>query len=566
MGSRRAHAPWLRILYCQAWILVGLLSTHAAAGAPPNILLLVAEDLGPRIGAFGDGAAVTPHIDALAEEGVRFTRTFTTAGVCAPSRAALITGRHQMAIGAQHMRTSTRPEGDYRSVPPANVKAFPELLRAHGYYTFVTEKLDYQFSGPFLGSGPFTIWDEEGGEAYWEGREAEQPFFGMINFGVTHESAIFRGLGSWPHGVIHFVMQVVYAYRYGLGGLPIPEASAPEKLSLPPYYPDTPVVREDLARHYANIHEMDRQVGEVLARLDVAGLADSTIVIWTTDHGDGLPRAKRELFDSGLLVPMIVRWPEAHRPDGRRPGEIDTRLVSFVDLAPTILAMAGAGVPSDLPGFDFADPAAPPRPFVFASRDRIDEVEDRQRASRDARFKYIRSDRPEQPGGHELAFRDNQEIMRELWRLKDAGALDADALRWFEPPGRERLFDTEADPYELRDLSGDPAHRADLERLRDAVDGWLERIGAAAETPESEMVEAIWPGGDQPVTPPPRLRVVGDRVTIESPVEGASIGFRLDEGRWQVYVAPFTRPPGAEVIAKAVRYGWKESAEVHSSR
>ena len=165
----------------------------------PNILLLVAEDLSPRIGASGDPVAQTPHIDQLASEGVRYPNTFTTAGVCAPSRAALILGMHQISTGGQHMRTATRPEGSYKSVPPAQVKAFPELLRAAGYYTFNTAKNDYQFSGALTGSGPFTIWDAENDQELWRSRPSDAPFFGMLNFGETHESAMFSSLGSRPN-------------------------------------------------------------------------------------------------------------------------------------------------------------------------------------------------------------------------------------------------------------------------------------------------------------------------------------------------------------------------------
>ena len=203
---------WIRRAGCVLFAVV--LAGSALAEERPNVLLFVAEDLSGRIGAFGDPVASTPHIDRLAREGVRYPNTFTTAGVCAPSRAALITGVHQISIGAQHMRTSTRPAGAYTSVPPPELKAFPELLRAAGYYTFVNQKLDYQFSGVLAGSGPFTIWDAEGPES-WRGRPDGAPFFGMINLGETHESGVFRPLGTWPHSGMHFLMQLYLAYQYG---------------------------------------------------------------------------------------------------------------------------------------------------------------------------------------------------------------------------------------------------------------------------------------------------------------------------------------------------------------
>jgi arylsulfatase A-like enzyme len=543
--------------------LAGLaLTLGAAAGAAasepearPNLLLLVAEDLGPRIRAFGDPLAETPSIDRLAAEGVRFPNAFTTAGVCAPSRAALVTGMHQISIGAQHMRAASRPAGGYASVPPPDVKAFPERLRAAGYYTFVTEKLDYQFSGHATGTGPFSIWDAEDDPELWGGRDPGQPFFGMLNFLETHESGLFLPLGSPPHSLIHLAVQLMRAWRYGLGsgGAPVPLAA----ITVPPYYPDTPTVRADLARQYENVRRMDAAVGAVLARLEADGLLESTLIVWTTDHGDGLPRAKRELFDSGIRVPLVVRWPARCRPAGAVPGSADERLVSAVDLAPTFLELAGVAPPDLLHGRSLV--SGRPREYVYASRDRIDEVADRQRAVRDAGFKYIRSWHPELPGGHPLAFRDNLESMRELRSLHAAGRLEAPARRWLEPNASERLFDLRSDPHELRDVSGDPAYAAELARLRAAQGAWLARVGDWSEEPEDAMVARFEPGGRRQRTPAPRAELAGDRLALRPATGGASLGYRIDAGRWRLYTGPLRVPPGARVEAKAVRYGWLES-------
>ena len=539
--------------------LVVLIGGAAGAAERPNILLLVAEDLSARVGAFGDPVAVTPHLDALAAEGVRYPNTFTTAGVCAPSRAALVTGVHQISFGAQHMRASSRPDGGYRAVPPPEVKAFPERLRAAGYYTFTSLKLDYQFSGVLPESGPFTIWDAEDGDVLWSGAGEGQPWFGMLNYGETHESGLFQPLGHWPHSLLHFAMQLLRAWQYGIPDSVGPVA--PDAVVVPPYHPDTRAARADLARHYQNIMQMDAAVGAVLERLEEDGLADSTIVVWTTDHGDGLPRAKRELYDSGLRVPMIVRWPETHRPEGAVPGSVDERLVSFVDLAPAVLSLAGAPVPDELPGRSFASPGVPRREYVFASRDRIDEVDDRQRAVRDTRWKYIRSWHSEVPGGHPLAFRDNIEIVRELHALHAAGELDADQRRWFEPFGREKLFDTEVDPHELHDLSDAPEHAAVLARMRGALSDWLARTPDWSEVPESEMVARFESEGGAGETAVPVFEVVDGRIRLASSTLGASLGYRIDGGPWKLYTGPFAAPAGSTVAAKAVRYGWDESAE-----
>jgi arylsulfatase A-like enzyme len=234
------------------------------------------------------------------------------------------------------------------------VKAYPELLRAAGYYTWTDRKLDYQFSGTMAGSGPFTIWDREGGDADdWRNRRPGQPFFGLVNFNITHESGVFPPLGHWPNSPTHLLMQVMRAAM--LPSVEEGDPVSPSQVQVPPYYPDTGTVRADIARHYNNIAAMDRQVGEILAELEADGLADSTIVVWTTDHGDGLPRAKRDLFDAGIKVPMVIRWPEAYRPKGVAANGIDTRLISFIDFAPTLLRLAGVPLPSYLQGRDFVE-------------------------------------------------------------------------------------------------------------------------------------------------------------------------------------------------------------------
>jgi N-sulfoglucosamine sulfohydrolase len=529
-----------------------------AADRRPNILLLLAEDLGPRVGAFGDPVAVTPRLDQLAREGTRYTRVFTTSGVCAPSRAALMTGVHAISTGSHHMRTSD--EG-YRSVPPPEVKAFPELLRAAGYATFTDFKLDYQFSGTRAGSGPLTIWDEEGFTAHWRKLGGDRPFFGLMNFLETHESGVFPR-PALPRSFAHAYMQLVHLFLHRGHD----DVVSPEDVALPPYYPDTPLVRADMARHYNNVHCMDEHVGEILDQLEADGLLDSTVVIWTSDHGDGLPRAKRELFDSGIHVPMIVRWPPSLRPRDTEPGALDQRLVSFVDLAPTILAMAGVRAPAWMDGQVFT--GAPKRRYVFAAKDRIEEVPDRQRAARDERYEYIRSYRPGTPGAAHFAWRDVLDSMRELWARHERGELTGAAALWFEPRPEESLYDTWSDPHEVRDLAREPDFEPIVERLRGALDAWLAQRVDWGAVPEDQMREEMWPGGEQPVTGEPIIEILGSeaapRVRLSATTPGSSLGYRLGGGDWRLYTEPFPAPPGARIEAKAVRYGWADSRTVRS--
>jgi N-sulfoglucosamine sulfohydrolase len=527
----------------------------------PNILLLMTEDMSARVGTFGDSVAITPNLDALAAEGVRYPNTFTTAGVCAPSRAAHILGMHQISTGTQHMRASSRPEGGYYAVPPDSVKAYPELLRAAGYYTYTDNKLDYQFSSPFPGSGPATIWDrEKAAAADWGERAPGQPFFGFINFQVTHESGIFRPLGSLPHSPTHFIMQLMRWYAFGA----VPEVVDPQDIVVPPYYPDTPTVRGDMARHYNNIAYMDGEVGGILHQLAAAGLADTTIVIWTTDHGDGLPRAKRELFDSGIKVPMIIRWPEAYRPAGVMPGAVDERLISFVDLGPTILSLAGVHVPAYMQGSNFADASAAQNIYIYASRDRIDEVMDRQRAIRDKRYKYIRSWYPNVPGGTDLKFRNNMDMAREMRAMYEEpqSKLNATQALWYEASGEERLYDLENDPFEINDVSHNPKYAGVLRRMANEMDVWLARVGDWSETPESVMVERFEPDGERQVTPAPMVSMAAGKLVITPGGSGHSLAYRLDDGHWQLYTAPVSIDTNITIEARAVRYGWEESAVV----
>jgi hypothetical protein len=360
-------------------------------------------------------------------------------------------------------------------------------------------------------------------------------------------------------------MQLIHLYLH----LGHEDVVSPEDVLLPPYYPDTSLVRADIARHYNNVHRMDERVGEILGQLEADGLLDSTLVIWSSDHGDGLPRAKRELFDSGIHVPMIIRWPPKLRPRGAEPGAEDGRLVSFVDLGPTILSLAGVPAPAWMDGQVFAGPqAAPQRRYVFAARDRIDEVPDRQRCVRDERYKYIRSYLPGTPGAAHVAWRDVLDTMRELWGHHERGELEAAAALWFAPRPEESLYDTRSDPHEVRNLAGDLDYEPILERLRGALDTWLSQRVDWGAVPEDQMIAEMWPGAQQPLTREPIIEISSSgaafRVRITATTPGSSLGYRLDGGNWLLYTRTFPASPGARIEAKAVRYGWAESRPVRA--
>ena len=533
-------------------------ASDTAESVPPNIVLVLFEDMSPRIGSFGDAIAHTPNFDRIAAEGVRYTNVFTTSGVCAPSRAALITGQYQQAIGAQHMRTMAPRGGSgggaqgYFTVPPADVKAFPELLRREGYYTSNNSKTDYQFGQPF------TVWDRSEPGADWSRRAPGQPFFHMVTLFNTHESAIWPvDLEKTPENEAFYVL--VERNRRAFEAR---EARTdPAKVSVPPYLPDTPIVRRDIATHYDNIAFTDQALGALLERLEQEGLIDETIVIVSSDHGDGLPRMKRSVYDSGLRVPMVIRY-----PDGRSAGEKNDELISFVDLAPTILSWAQAPTHEHLAGFDFdGDDRDPQREYVYAAQDRMDFDPNRRRAVRDKRYKLIQNFMPGDKYFLPLAFRDVQPAMGELWRSLEDGTLPEAAKMLFEPLPEVQFYDTLNDPHEVRNLANDPAYEEEQSRLQSALDDWMGETKDLSSVPEEVLINEFWPGGEQPVTAAPDIAVTMSNavatVALTSPMAGASIGYRLDptSTHWFLYTDPITVPIGTQIEAKAVRYGYAES-------
>ncbi len=529
-----------------------LLGTASCASLPPratrpNIVLIVAEDLSPRIGAYGDPVARTPRIDGLAREGVRFTNAFTAAPVCAPSRAALITGVYAQAIGAQHMRTirawdepGVGRSFSYLAVPPPEVKGFPELLRRAGYFTANHRKTDYQFGEPF------TIWDvneldAKQSQLVWRAAPKNRPFFAMINPVITHESEI------WPQR-----------------GRPV--HTDPKTVTVPPYLADTPVTRLDIAQHYDNIASLDSQVGEMLDALQADGLLDDTIVIFTTDHGDGLPHAKRRLYDAGLHVPLIVRF-----PDGRGAGSVRTDLVSFVDLGPTILSLAGLEPPAFVLGRPFLGPQpSRERRYVFAAADRMDTSGGEWRSVRDARLQYLVNRMPERPLFEHIPFRDRMPSMQELWRLHAEGMLTPlQESQFTAPRPREELYDLAVDPDETRNVASDPTYSSDLLRLKEALADFESNTPDLSRDSERAMAERMWPGLNQPMTESPVATRVGAgdeaAIALSSATPGASIGYRFTDDppdRWRLYVGPIPLPNGKAIEAKAVRYGYAESAVI----
>jgi uncharacterized sulfatase len=367
---------------------------------------------------------------------------------------------YQTTLGTHHMRCNAKL--------PEHVRPFTSELREAGYYCTNNSKQDYQFKTP---AG---TWDVSSGKAHWKNRpKKDQPFFAVFNYTGCHESGIASAS----------------KYKSVTKGIePIDRAVAVK--SLPPYYPDTPVTREDWGRYYDVITAMDRWVGEHLKALDESGLADNTIVIYWSDHGVGLPRAKRWLYDSGMHVPLIVRIPEKLRVDGQgEPGTVSDRMISLIDLGPTTLNLADVGVPHHVQGRPFLGTHLPaPRDYVFGARDRMDERYDIIRAVRDRRFKYIRNYEPFKTYYQYMNTPEKGATMREIRRVQADDSASRDVDRFLAPfKETEELYDTKADPHEMHNLAASPEHREVLNRLRQAHLDWVLATRDLGLVPEAEI-------------------------------------------------------------------------------
>lgn len=506
----------------------------------PNIVWITVEDMSPRLACYGDSTVPTPNIDRLAAEGVKYSHAFSTYGVCAPSRHTIITGMYPTSTGAMHMRNWKRTSAiaditdpellnipTYEAVPPPEVRCFSEILRRAGYYCTNNSKTDYQFRPPE------SAWDESNKEAHWRNRpNPDMPFFAVFNNTTPHESGV------------HKQRSPIY--------------TDPQIINVPPYYPDTDTVRRDIARHYDNIRAMDEWVGELLSQLEEDNLLDNTIIFFYSDHGDGLPRAKRWVYDSGIHIPLIIRW-----PDGFDAKTTTERMVSFIDFAPTILSLVNLPIPAYMEGEAFlGDQQAEPRKYIYAFRDRMDPAFETIRAVRGARFKYIRNYRPDLPYIGFLPYRDRAPMMKEILSMIEEGSLGPDQWQ-FSSRNKplEELYDLKQDPYEIHNLASNPTYFDKLAELRQMHLKWEEAHNDLGMLPEDEVIKKLYPpNGEQPTTPIPEIILEENLVSMNCESKGASIVYRFGEqNQWLLYTKPFQWKQEAPLEARAVRIGWKPS-------
>lgn len=447
MISRR-HDAWLAVLLT---LLVLPDLPAQPASERPNILWITGEDMSARwLGCYGNTAIETPNFDRLAREGFLYRNCYATVPVCAPARSAWITGIHPVSTGTIYMRSL--------NALPDSLTWYPDALRANGYFAGNATKTDYNTSSrkdkdAGFGGGQdqgtvghfLNTWDSYA-ESWWNHpqRKPNQPFFQVINAAGAHESVLHREKNT-------------------------NEGVDPSAMKLAAYHPDIPAMRMDYARYTAQVMRADQALGRILEKLEKDGLAEDTIVIYGSDHGGVIGRSKRFLYDSGTHAAFIIRIPikYQHLWPAEKPGTTIDRLVSFLDMPKTWLAITGSVIPPEMQGRAFlGEKQDAPREHLFMARERMDEAPDMQRAVRDGRYLYIRSYEPFRPNGQYLEYLWQAPSMRAWEAHHLAGGTNALTGAFFRPKPVDQLFDCETDPDNVRNLAEDPAQNGRLARMR----------------------------------------------------------------------------------------------------
>ena len=466
---------------CAGVVLACALAPTAVAAATeerPNILWIVGENLALDLGSYGQSNVHTPHLDALAGDGVRYTNVFATSPVCAPSRSAFMTGMYQTSTDTHHMRSHR--DDDFRL--PAGVRPLTHWLQDAGYFTanithagareVGTGKLDLNF----VNEGPLYQSDD------WAALTDHQPFFAQINTLEAEYDIYDRKSAEKPR-----VLWVGEDWH--------PKVATPANVSPPPYYPDHEVTRQEWARYLNSVSGMDVRIGWVLDQLKKDGLADNTVVIFFGDNGRLEARGIHWVWDSGIHVPMIVHWPKSlQAPPQYVAGSVNDQVLSLLDLTATTLSIAGVERPVGMQSRVFlGERPDPARTYAFSARDRIDETVVRQRSVRDKRYHYIRNYTPGAGFPTLNRYKEKCFLVKPLMRqLLAAGTLTGPAADLMSPFPKEMLYDTETDPHEIRNLadSDDPRHHEALARLRAALATWVTETGDRGEWPEPAGIVA----------------------------------------------------------------------------
>ena len=467
--------------------------------ARPNILWIVSEDNNPFLGCYGYPLARTPTLDALASEGVLYENCFSQAPVCAPSRFTLIAGVYATSCGpAHHMRARGRI--------PKVLRGFPAYLRDAGYYCTNNAKTDY--------NAPIDLkdaWDECSNKAHWRNRPAGKLFFAVFNHEVTHESQLF------PQNQARYKA--------------LAEPTDPGKVVLPAYHPDTPEFRRDWANYFDQMARLDAQVAKLLKQLEDDGLAEDTIVFYYGDNGGILPRSKRYCYDSGLHVPLVIRFPKKFRPLApAAPGSRLDEPVSFVDFAPTVLGLAGVAAPAYMQGRAFAGPTiAGPRQYAFSFRNRMDERYDMMRTARDKRYRYIHNYMPHLIYGQHVQYMFGMPSMKVWERMYRDGNLSGPPRIFWEEKPEEELYDLQADPSEVRNLAASPEHQPILKRMRAALREHLLAVRDNGFIPEGSPLEGYDASRDAAAYPLEKVLDAADAAAQRHPANLPKLMAWLDD-------------------------------------
>jgi arylsulfatase A-like enzyme len=445
-----------------AVVVVLAVGDHLRAAEPmsrPNIVWIVVDDMSANFSCYGERSIRTPHVDALAANGTRFARAFVTAPVCSPCRSALITGCYQTTIGAHHHRSG---RGELKITLPGEVVPVPVLFKKAGYFTCIG---GFNAKGTALGKTDYNFeWDRamyDGND--WSGRKPGQPFFMQVQL----HGGKYRGQGpnkNWQERV-----------RKELGS-----NTKLEDVKLPPYYPRDPVILQDWASYLDCCRYTDKEVGDVIARLEKERLLDETVMFFMTDHGISHARGKQFLYDEGIHVPFVVRGP------GIEKGEVRDDLIEHIDLAPTSLALAGIEIPKWMQGRNVLAKDYAKRDAVFAARDRCDETMEHIRSVRTAQFKYIRNYLNERPHLQPNRYKDDKAIVKKLRELHAAEKLDElqEKSLFAEKRPAEELYDLEKDPHEVKNLAADPSYKTTLDAMRKRLADWEETTADRGRKPE----------------------------------------------------------------------------------
>jgi len=520
---------------------------------PLNVVWISCEDMGPILGSYGNDIIKTPNLDKLASEGVRYTNAYSTVGVCAPSRFSIITGMYPARLGAHNMRTGDyhnykTPEEvshrknigvidkegknipEYEVVPPTHVKPFTEILRTKGYYCANNFKCDYQFNAPF------TAWDEVSSTVSYRDAPKDKPFFYVWNTLLTHESRIWERSNQ-------------------------PLTVNPEDIIIPSYFPDIPEVRNDIARKYSNIEAMDKKVGELMNQLEEDGMLDNTIIMFWSDHGGNLLRQKRAVGNSGLNVPLIIRYP--NKMDA---GKVDERIVSLMDLGPTVLSLLNIEPPKHYDGKAIAGPYEDdPREYAFGTADRFDESTDMQRSVLDGRYVYVKNFLPELPLIYRNKYRERITMNSKLIQMDSFNMLEGDAAYIFmKTKPVEEFYDLANDPYEVHNIIDNPKYFKRINDFRAALENWQKEINDQGFVPENKLVKSFWPNMIQPKTENVDFKIGDDGLyELTTLTNGASIGYQIDEkigtNSWSLYHEPIRIGDKQKIVARAIRIGYKAS-------